>query len=95
MRPNLNRLFFIEGSLTIFIALTGVLVLPDFPSSHHRWLSPIEARLASKRIEEVGVDDEHQTEIKSQGSTLVDALMDWKVVYMALGYVVPRFLGYC
>jgi len=80
----LDRLFYIEGVLTIFVALVAAFILPDFPSTSRRWLSPIEVRLAEKRMEEdAGVGDEGQTEIKS-GRVLLDALTDWKVMYMAL-----------
>ena len=85
MRSDLNRLFFIEGTLTIFVALVTAFVLPDFPSASHRWLSPIEARLAQKRMEEdAGVGDEGQAEVKGQGRILLNALADWRVMYMAL-----------
>ena len=88
----LNRLFFIEGALTIFTALIAVFVLPDFPSASHRWLSPIEARLAQKRVEEdAGVDDEDQTEVRSQGQILRDVLTDWRVVYMTLKCAILHF----
>jgi hypothetical protein len=67
MRSNLDRLFYIKGALTIFAALVAVFVLPDFPSTFHRWLSPIEVSLAKKRMEEdAGVGDEGRIEIKSQ-----------------------------
>ena len=92
-RTNSGRLFFIEGALTILVALIAVFILPDFPSTSHRWLSPIEARLAVRRMEEdAGIGDEGQTEVKGQGRILIDALTDWKVVYMALKYVTPAFL---
>ena len=85
MRFDFDRLFFIEGALTIFVALIVAFILPDFPSTSHRWLSPIEARLAQKRMEEdAGVGDEGQTEVKSQGRIFLDALADWRVIYMAL-----------
>ena len=91
---DLGRLFFIEGALTICTAFIAVFVLPDFPSTSHRWLSPIEARLAQKRMQEdAGVGDEGQTEVKGQGQILLDALKDRKVMYMALKYVtfhIPR-----
>ena len=89
---NPNRLFFIEGALTIFVALVAAFVLPDFPSTSHRWLSPTEVRLALRRMEEdAGVGDEYRVEVRDQGRALVGTLIDWKVVYMALKYVVPRF----
>ena len=89
MRSDLNRLFYIEGALTMFTAIVAVFVLPDFPSTSHGWLSPVEVRLAEKRMEEdAGVGDEKQTEVKSQWQSLVDALTDWKVMYMTLKYVI-------
>ena len=89
IRSDFGRLFYIEGALTIFTAFIAVFVLPDFPSTSHRWLSHIEVRLAEKRMEEdAGVRDEDQTEIKGQGRILLGALTDWKVMYMALKYVV-------
>ena len=85
---DLDRLFFIEGVLTIFVALVAAFVLPDFPSTSRRWLSPIEVRLAEKRMEEdAGVGDEGHTEVKS-GRILLGALTDWKVMYMALKYFI-------
>ena len=89
--PNSHRLFFIEGALTILVAFVAVFVLPDFPSTSHRWLSPIEARLAEKRMEEdAGADNEDQAEVKSQRQILVSTLTDWKVMYMALRYISLR-----
>ena len=96
VRSDWGRLFFIEGALTIFIALIATFVLPDFPSTSHRWLSPIEVRLAQKRMEEdAGVGDEDQTEVKGQGQTLLDALTDWKVIYMTLKYAALHIPGAC
>ena len=86
-----DRLFYIEGALTIFVALIAMFVLPDFPSTSHRWLSPIEVRLAEKRMEEdAGVGDEGQTEVKSQGRILLEVLTDRKVAYLALRYFILR-----
>ena len=88
---DLDRLFYIEGALTIFVALIAAFILPDFPSTSHGWLSPIEVRLAEKRMEEdAGVGDEGQTEAKSQGKILLDTLTDWRVVYMAFKYLIPH-----
>jgi hypothetical protein len=77
-------LFFIEGSLTCFIALIAVFVLPDFPSNSQSWLSPLEKRLAEKRmVEDAGVGDEKQTETQSSMAVVASALSDGKVWYMA------------
>lgn len=78
-------LFYIEGSLTIFAAACAILVLPDFPETSHTWLSPLEVRLAEKRMEEdVGVGDEAPKEGHSQLEGLTLALSDWKIWCLAL-----------
>ena len=65
-RSNLDRLFYIKGALTISTVLVAAFVLPDFPSTSYRWLSPVEVRLAQKRMEEdAGMGDEGQIEGKS------------------------------
>ena len=49
-------LFYIEGALTMFVAIIAIFILPDFPATSRTWLSPEEVRLAEKRMEEdVGV----------------------------------------
>lgn len=45
-------LFYIEGALTMGVALLAIFILPDFPSTT-RWLSPEERRLAEVRMAEV------------------------------------------
>lgn len=75
-------LFYIEGSLTIAVALLAVFILPDFPATS-KWLSPEERSLAMKRMEEdAGVGDEDQAEGRANG--LVLALSDWRVWFTAL-----------
>ncbi|THH31325.1 hypothetical protein EUX98_g2892 [Antrodiella citrinella] len=77
-------LFFIEGALTIFFAAVAIFVLPDFPATSSSWLSPMEVRLAEKRMEEdVGVGDEQQTE-SGQLNGFYQAMGDWKVWWLAL-----------
>jgi hypothetical protein len=55
-----KRLFYIEGSLTIFVAFLAIFILPDFPHTT-TWLTPQERRLAEARMaEDVGeVDEDH------------------------------------
>lgn len=77
-------LFYIEGSLTICFALLGFLVLPDFPANT-RWLSPLERRLAIKRLEE----DARSIKVAETGNAKPDqsqlvALRDGKVWWLAL-----------
>jgi len=74
-------LFFIEGALTMIIAITAIFVLPEFPTTT-KWLSPQERALAIRRMEEdAGVGDEEQTEGRHNGLWL--AITDWKVWWLA------------
>ncbi|KAL5487783.1 hypothetical protein ACEPAI_5891 [Sanghuangporus weigelae] len=77
-------LFYIEGGLTIFFALGTIFILPDFPATS-RWLSPLEHRLAEKRLEEdVGISDNDEGSKMTHGEGLVMAFSDWKVWWLAL-----------
>lgn len=81
---DLRWLFYIEGSLTVFFAFVAIFILPDFPATS-TWLSPLERRLAEKRLEEdVGVGDNDETEKAGHAQGLVMALTDWKVWWLAL-----------
>ncbi|PPQ73434.1 hypothetical protein CVT25_001292 [Psilocybe cyanescens] len=74
-------LFFIEGSLTIAIAILAIFILPDFPETT-RWLTDDERALALRRLQEDMGSDE---EMESGGlSGLWMAITDWKVWWMAL-----------
>ncbi|KAF5387819.1 hypothetical protein D9615_000371 [Tricholomella constricta] len=76
-------LFYIEGAITIAVAVIAILILPDFPANS-RWLSPQERALAIRRMEEdAGVGDEGETE--GQGSGLWLAVTDIKVWWLAFG----------
>jgi sugar phosphate permease len=44
-------LFYIEGALTVGVAIVAIFILPDFPSTT-KWLTPAERRLAELRMEE-------------------------------------------
>ena len=51
-------IFYIEGSMTVAVALVAMFVLPDFPLTT-KWLTPAERRLAELRMEDdAGVVDE-------------------------------------
>ncbi|PPR06575.1 hypothetical protein CVT24_001756 [Panaeolus cyanescens] len=61
-------LFYIEGALTIAVAVIAIFILPDFPSTT-RWISDEERRLAMRRMEEdAGVGDEVQADADGQQS---------------------------
>ena len=84
LRCKYRWLFYIEGALTIFVAICAIFILPDFPSTS-RWLSPEEVLLAERRMQEdAGVGDEAETEAQGQWHSLVAAFSDWKVWWLAL-----------
>jgi hypothetical protein len=69
----------------MFVAICAIFILPDFPSTSSHWLTPEEARLAMRRMEEdAGVGDESETEPKGQMAGLKMAVFDWKVWWLAL-----------
>ncbi|KAG1877307.1 MFS general substrate transporter [Suillus subluteus] len=73
-------LFFVEGTLTIVIAVSASWILPDFPSTPNLWLLPDEQILAKQRMdEEVASENEHKSKPEEYYSGLVEALMDWRV----------------
>ncbi|CAE6472001.1 unnamed protein product [Rhizoctonia solani] len=77
-------LFYIEGALTMFVAVLAIFILPDFPSTT-RWLSPEERRLAEVRMaEDVGgeVDKDSSEEGHLYGFFL--AMKDWKDWWLAV-----------
>ncbi|KAJ8474746.1 hypothetical protein ONZ45_g15847 [Pleurotus djamor] len=89
-------LFYIEGALTIFVAVLAIFILPDFPTTTP-WLSPMERRLAMRRMEEdVGVGDQGETELTPHDKPDTPnrfsghfhgfwlAITDWKVWWLAV-----------
>ncbi|OCB84400.1 MFS general substrate transporter [Sanghuangporus baumii] len=46
-------LFYIEGAITVAVALAAIFILPDFPTTT-KWLTPLERKLALRRMEEDG-----------------------------------------
>ena len=83
---HLRWLFYIEGTLTILVAILAIFVLPDFPNNTHSFLSPEEMRLAQLRmLEDVGVSDDDENEWKgSRFPGFFEALGDWRVYWLAL-----------
>ena len=83
---HLRWLFFVEGILTILVAVIAIFVLPDFPRNSHRFLSSEEIRLAELRMQEdVGIGDGDETVRKgSHFPGLLEALCDWRVYWLAV-----------
>ncbi|TDL29518.1 sugar transporter [Rickenella mellea] len=77
-------LFYVEGSLTVFFAIIALFILPDFPSNS-MWLSPLERRLAERRLQEdIGVDDKATHGEEGWISGLTMTFSDWTVWWLAL-----------
>lgn len=74
-------LFIIEGSITVFIAVCCIAVLPDWPSNT-QWLTPAERAVAEWRlIKDAGqVDEDNDT--WSYGFKM--AFKDWRLYVFAL-----------
>ncbi|KAG1767864.1 MFS general substrate transporter [Suillus placidus] len=86
-------LFYIEGALTVSVAIIAVFILPDFPTNT-RWLSDDERRLALKRMEEdAGVGDQSETEHGGRGHGFYLAVIDWKVVALSFTVYFPTLIA--
>ncbi|QRW19031.1 major facilitator superfamily transporter [Rhizoctonia solani] len=72
-------LFFIEGAVTMAVAILAIFILPDFPSTT-KWLSPMERRLA----QDAGGEADHDTKEEGAFHGLILAVKDWKVWWLAL-----------
>jgi hypothetical protein len=73
-------LFIIEGSITVFIAILAVLVLPDWPTTT-RWLSETERAVAEWRlIKDAGQVDEDD---ESWSYGFKTAFHDWRLYIFA------------
>jgi len=76
-------LFYIEGGLTMSVAVFAIFILPDFPENT-KWLSPQERQIALQRMEEdAGVGDQDETGTGGQLNGLWMAITDWKVWWLA------------
>ncbi|KAG1891166.1 MFS general substrate transporter [Suillus subluteus] len=80
--PAWRWLFFVEGTLTIVVAVSAIWILPDFPSTPNAWLTPDEQSLAKRRMEEeTAAGDRYQPPVE-RFSGLVDALVDRRVWWL-------------
>ncbi|KIK49027.1 hypothetical protein CY34DRAFT_797410 [Suillus luteus UH-Slu-Lm8-n1] len=78
-------LFFVEGALTIVVAVSAGYILPDFPSTPSVWLLPDEQILAKQRMEEeVVLKNEHKIKPGQDYSGLVEALTDWRIWWVGV-----------
>ncbi|KAH9483064.1 MFS-type transporter cnsO [Psilocybe cubensis] len=85
-------LFFVEGTLTILVAIWAMSVLPDFPENSSNWLTPAEKALAIKRMAEdssgqetyVSLGDSTSNKLLGRWPGLYLAVTDWKVWWLSI-----------
>ncbi|KAG8759720.1 hypothetical protein FRC11_001540 [Ceratobasidium sp. 423] len=78
-------LFYVEGAITIAVAILAIFILPDFPSTSSRWLSPTEQRLAELRmIEDAGGEADHDSSTEGPFYGFMLTVKDWKVWWLAV-----------
>jgi hypothetical protein len=86
MHQNFRWLFFVEGALTVFVAIGAIFVLPDFPESNATWLTDAERALAQRRMIVDAAMDGDELKARSTKDShftgLVMALQDWKVWWL-------------
>jgi sugar phosphate permease len=87
-------LFYIEGFITVFVAICAIFILPDFPATSSSWLTAEEQALAKLRMEEdvTGGDEEQMKDFSSGKSGLQLALSDWKVWWLAVALTSLKIL---
>ncbi|KAG2075986.1 MFS general substrate transporter [Suillus decipiens] len=90
-------LFYIEGGITILVAICAFFILPDFPHNT-KWLTPEERTLAISRLQEDGYGKTDVLEKRTTMQGLWDAVSDWKVWWFSVAfmiqYIAQSFFGY-
>lgn len=93
-------LFFIEGSLTVLVAILAMFILPDFPETTKRgWLTEKEIRLAVQRMREdsdeaKGYSSAEQGHMAGFQAAIADPNMYILTLIMALQIVANSFNMY-
>ncbi|KAF8812398.1 MFS general substrate transporter [Phlegmacium glaucopus] len=78
-------LFFIEGTITVLVAILSMYILPDFPESSNTWLTPAEKLIAVQRmVEDVEAHADYHTASEGPFIGFHLAISDWKVWWLAL-----------
>ncbi|KAL0955459.1 hypothetical protein HGRIS_001701 [Hohenbuehelia grisea] len=77
-------LFYIEGALTIFFAIFGFFILPDFPETSLGWLTLAEKELAEKRMLEEACLKKGDENVVSPFQGFLQAITDWKVWWLSM-----------
>ncbi|KAL1737654.1 major facilitator superfamily domain-containing protein, partial [Schizophyllum fasciatum] len=78
-------LFFVEGGMTIIVALISIFVLPDFPENSSGWITAEERAVAVQRMaEEADAHGPKASAKTGQFAGLSMALRDGKVWFLTL-----------
>jgi MFS family permease len=80
-------LFYIEGGLTVIVAIFAMFILPSFPHNT-RWLTPEERSLAISRLADDGYGRMDGPGKQTTVQGLRDALSDWKVWWFTVAFIV-------
>ncbi|KAG1886138.1 MFS general substrate transporter [Suillus subluteus] len=90
-------LFYIEGGVTILVAICAMFILPDFPHNT-RWMTPEERALAISRLVEDGYSEADELGKQTTMQGVRDAVSDWKVWWFSVAtmfqLVGQSFFGY-
>ncbi|KAG2043838.1 major facilitator superfamily domain-containing protein [Suillus americanus] len=82
-------LFYIEGGLTVIVAICAMFILPNFPHNT-RWLTPEERSLAISRLADDGNGRMDGPGKQTTMKGLRDALSDWKVWWFTVALIVDH-----
>ncbi|KAG2347447.1 MFS general substrate transporter [Suillus weaverae] len=80
-------LFYIEGGITVVVAICAMFILPNFPHNT-KWLTPEERSLAISRLADDGYGKMDGPEKRTTMQGLWDALSDWKVWWFSVALIV-------
>ncbi|KAG2369173.1 major facilitator superfamily domain-containing protein [Suillus spraguei] len=80
-------LFYIEGSMTIIVAICAMFILPNFPHNT-RWLTPEERSLAISRLADDGYGRMDGPGKQTTIGGLRNALSDWKVWWITVALMI-------
>ncbi|KAG1854199.1 major facilitator superfamily domain-containing protein [Suillus subalutaceus] len=79
-------LFYIDGGITVVVAICAIFILPNFPHNT-KWLTPEERSLAIARLADDGYGRmDHDKRTTMQG--LRNAVSDWKVWWFSVALII-------
>ncbi|KAG1878781.1 major facilitator superfamily domain-containing protein [Suillus subluteus] len=82
-------LFYIEGGITVIVAICAMFILPSFPHNT-RWLTPEERSLAIARLADDGYGRMDGPGRQTTMEGLRNALSDWKVWWFTITLIIDH-----